>query len=126
MLDGDELPEAQHASELFGGHTQYWDGNQKLGKAIAASLGAPAWTAWDIYLYYPPGATWTGDAPPRPEAMLAQMAGVVVGSPGTLPSTGELPAKLRGRDLVVVGDQADLDALLGRVTTAFVARHPAP
>ena len=112
MVDGDARPEP---SVLFPNQRQLWDGDHYLGKAIAASLGAPSWTAWDVYLFYPPGAH-VGD---KPAAMLAQIAGVVVATPGVLPKTDELPAKLRGRDLVVVGDQDHLSELLGKVVARF-------
>src|SRR2546428_6185621 len=127
MLGGDELPSAIAASETFADRPipQLWDGSQLLGKAIARSLGTPEWTAWDIYLFYAPDATWTEQGPPPPEAMLAQAFGSVVGSPGTLPAVGDqsgLPAKLRDR-VVIVGEQAELAALLGRVANQFAPRH---
>ena len=124
MLDGDELPAAREASARFADRdvSQYWDGAQLLGKHVARGLGAPDWTAWDIYLFYPPGARWGDAGPPAPAAALAQVAGVVVGAPGTLPAVGDqarLPEKLRGR-AVIVGEQPDLPGLLARVADARV------
>ena len=128
MLDGDELPEAITASEQFRDLKvpQFWDGDQRLGHEVSRSLGAPDWTAWDIYLFYPPGAEWTARGLPPPEAALVQAGGVVVGSKGTLPPVvdqSHLPKRLQGR-AEVVGEQSDLETLLSRVGAQFVKRHP--
>jgi hypothetical protein len=127
MLDGDEQPAAVEASARFrDAHApQFWDGAQKLGHEVARSLGAPDWTAWDVYLFYPPGAEWTERGLPPPEVALAQAGGAVVGTPGSLPPAADqarLPEELRGR-AIVVGEQADLDALLAKVVAAFAQRH---
>jgi hypothetical protein len=128
MLDGEELPAALEASKMFRdlSHPQFWDGDQRLDREVARSLGAPRWTAWDIYLFYPPGAEWTDDGLPPPEAVLAQAGGVVVGSQGTLPAVpdqSQLPKRLQGR-AIVVGEQADLEGLLATVADNFVKHHP--
>lgn len=104
---------------------QLWDGSKKLGSEVARSIGAPEWTAWDIYLFYAPGAEWTDQGLPAPEAALAQAGGVVVGTKGTLPPAGDpsfLPKPLAGR-VDVVGEQKNLEALLLRVAESFAARH---
>jgi hypothetical protein len=82
MLDADELPSALTASAAFRDVAvpQFWDGGKLLGNEVARSLGAGGWTAWDIYLFYPPGAEWTDAGIPAPEATLAQAGGVLVGS----------------------------------------------
>lgn len=126
MLDADERAEADDASRSLPGAVQFWDGDKLLGHEVARSLDAAPWTAWDIYLFYPPGAATTDRGLAPPEAALAQVGGVVVGMPGTLPALPDqsrLPPKLAGR-AVVVGEQADLEALLARAATAFAARHP--
>jgi hypothetical protein len=127
MLDGDELPAAAEASERF--HDlpvpQFWDGESKLGKEVGRSIGAPGWTAWDIYLVYPPGAEWTDQGLPPPEAALAQAGGVVVGTIGTLPPVADqshLPKRMGGR-AEVVGEQANLEALLTQVAEPFAKRY---
>jgi hypothetical protein len=130
MLVGDDLPSAKDASEqILGPSTpQFWDGGQRLGKKVAASLGAPGWTAWDIYLFYPPGAEWTANGLPKPEAALIQSNGVVLGLQGTLPPVADqssLPERLHDC-AVVVGEQSDLEGLLAEVTNVFVKRHPHP
>lgn len=127
MLDNDELPSALSASEMFRDLPlpQYWDGDQKLGHEVARSLQADGWTAWDVYLFYPPGAEWTDRGLPPPEAALAQAGGAVVGAKGTLPPDGDqskLPKRLQGR-ADVVGTQANLEDLLSRVAVPFAQRY---
>jgi hypothetical protein len=128
MLDADELPDADEASARFRGLAvpQFWDGSKRLGKEVGRSIGAPEWTAWDVYLFYPPGAEWTDAGLPPPEAALAQAAGVVVGTKGTLPAAGDqsrLPKRMVGR-ADVVGEQANLEALLAAVAGPFAKRYP--
>jgi hypothetical protein len=130
MLDADELPGADEASARFRDLVvpQFWDGSQKLGLEVGRSVGVEGWMAWDVYLFYPPGAEWTDAGLPAPEAALAQAGGVVVGTKGTLAPAGDqgrLPKVMRGR-ADVVGEQAELEALLSRVAEAFVERHAAP
>ena len=129
MLDSDERPAAVRASEMFGdaGVAQFWDGTQLLGKEVARSVGAPQWVAWDIYLFYGPGAEWTDAGLPPPDAALAQASngrgGGVVAARGTLPPRGDqsvLPRWLEGR-AVVAGSYADLPRLLARVARRFAA-----
>ena len=125
MLDDDALASAQRESARFAGVSQFWDGGQRLGHEVATSLGAPSWTAWDVYLFYPPGAQWTDRGLPGPAAALAQAGGVVVATPGTLPPAADqsqLPKKLAGR-AIVVGAQENLAALLAKVGDTFAAGH---
>jgi hypothetical protein len=129
MLDADELAAADEASARFGGLAvpQFWDGSKRLGKEVGRSIGAPEWAAWDIYLFYPPGAEWTEAGLPPPEAALAQAGGVVVGTKGTLPPAGDqsrLPKRMAGR-AEVVGEQANLEALLSGVAEPLAKRYPA-
>jgi hypothetical protein len=128
MLDADELPGAVEASARFRGLdvAQFWDGEKKLGKEVGRSVGARNWVAWDIYLFYPPGAEWADSGLPAPEAALVQAGGVVVGTKGTLPPLDDqsrLPKRMSGR-ADVVGEQADLEALLARVAEPFAKRYP--
>src|SRR5882724_1939810 len=115
MLGGDDLAAAQEASVQFPDAAQFWDGEHKLGAEVTHSLGATDWTAWDIYLFYPPGARWD-DHLPAPAAALVQAKGVVIGTKGTLPRAGEqdaVPMRLRER-ADVVGSQGDITGLLDR------------
>ena len=128
ILASDDLRAALRESEQLvnARAAQFWDGDRKLGREIARSLGTPEWTAWDIYLFYPPGAEWTDRGLPPAGAALAQIGGVVVGSKGTLPplaDQSDLPELLRDR-AEVVGAQSDLDALLAQVAAGAAQRHP--
>jgi hypothetical protein len=129
MVDNDELPAANEASLRFTDvpGRQFWDGEGKLGAEVGRSVGAPGWTAWDIYLFYPPGVEWTDQGLPAPEAALAQAGGVVVGTKGTLPPAADqshLPKRMKER-ADVVGAQADLESLLTQVAEPFAKRYGA-
>jgi hypothetical protein len=62
MLAGDANPEV--ADLLVDSRAKhYWDGDRKLGLAIARLLGrGDGAAAWDIFLVYGPNAAW-GDKP---------------------------------------------------------------
>ena len=119
MLDSDERPAAVQASAMFRAARvpQFWDGTRRLGVEVARSVGAPGWTAWDIYLFHEPGAEWTDAGLPPPAAWLAQAGGRVVAGIGTLPARGEQAAlldALKG-SAVVAGEQVELPRLLAEV-----------
>ena len=62
---------------------------------------------------------------PAPRAGLAQAGGVVVGTKGTLPPIGDqsrLPKTMIGR-ADVVGEQANLEAVLTQVAEPFAKRY---
>ena len=129
MLDSDERPAADEASALFrgGGTAQFWDGARLLGEEVARSIGVHEWIAWDIYLFYGPGAEWTDAGLPVPAAALAQAGnasgGGVIATRGTLPPRGDqagLPAMLRER-AVLAGAYAELPDLLAQVAGRFSA-----
>ena len=127
MHDGDDLRSAVEASAPFRDRpvAQFWDASKRLGHEVGRSVGAPDWTAWDVYLFYPPGAEWTDQGLPSPKAALAQAGGVVVGTKGALPPVGDqarVPNRMRGR-VDVVGEQADLESLLARVAEPFAKRY---
>jgi hypothetical protein len=132
MLDSDERPAADEASGLFGdaGLPQFWDGEQRLGVEVARSVGAPTWVAWDVYLFYRPGAEWTDAGLPPPDAALAQASnergGGVIAARGTLPPRGDqagVPERLAGR-AVMAGTYAELAPLLSEVAARFSASAP--
>jgi hypothetical protein len=126
MLDSDERPAAVEVSAMFRDAVpQFWDGAQLLGKEVARSVGAPSWVAWDVYLFYGPGAEWTDAGLPPPAAALAQAGtgegGGVVATIGTLPARGNqtwIPSRLAGR-VVMAGTYEELPALLGEVARRF-------
>ena len=75
-------------------------------------------------MFYPPGAKWGERGLPRPELAIAQDGGVVVGMLDTLPPQADqsrLLPEFRGK-AVVVGEQANFEALLKQVADKFVAR----
>jgi len=49
----------------------FHDPSKRAGRAFAVSL-LPTGVAWDVYLFYPPGARWE-DYPPRPLAWSHQL-----------------------------------------------------
>ena len=53
--------------------THLYDQHQKVGKAIANSVGWTGKVAWDIYLFYKPNAKWT-DIPPSPSHWMHQLS----------------------------------------------------
>ena len=120
MLDNDERPAADKERASFTGVPQFWDGAQLLGQQLGNQL-APGydWIAWDIYLFYAPGA-----ALDAPTAALAQAGGVVIATPGLLPALPDqsrLPRRFRGH-AVVVGEQAYFGSLLQRAAASFIAK----
>ncbi len=71
VLGSDKRSSVDRAHKLFSKEsraTQYWDGDQDLGKAYGQILELPRGRqlAWDIYFVYAAGVEW-GDAPPMPD-----------------------------------------------------------
>jgi hypothetical protein len=52
--------------------SQFWDGDDLIGAAVAARLQRPGLIAWDIYLSFPAGVRWDGELP-APAAWVHQM-----------------------------------------------------
>jgi hypothetical protein len=68
ILPEDNGDEASKSASLVADAraAHFWDAGKSLPGPFAATLGLPeGWPAWDVYLIYPPGATWQ-DAPPAP------------------------------------------------------------
>lgn len=120
MVDSDERSYATSMSKTFSDKPipQFWDGEHRLGKAIALSMGITGdYIAWDIYLFYPPGAEWTDAGPPPPSKMVTLSMGGVIGLKGTLPPEGDqtrVPKHYVGK-ADVVGKPTDLAVLLGKI-----------
>ncbi len=74
MMSGDTYEAAQKAAGKFRDKRakQFYDPQQLAGRAFAKSLGHGDRVAWDIYLFYPPGALWEA-LPPQPEAFMHQL-----------------------------------------------------
>jgi hypothetical protein len=54
---------------------QYWDGDGWLGDAYGKVLATPG-SAWDVYLLYGRGRSWSGTLPPNPDYWMHQLSGV--------------------------------------------------
>ena len=74
MLPGDSAESAVRQSEVFQDArvVQGWDPHRQIGDIFAGTLKLTR-TAWDVYLLYPPGAEWRGDAPPPPAFWMHQL-----------------------------------------------------
>jgi hypothetical protein len=53
---------------------QYWDGGDALGSAYGRVLPTPETAAWDVYLLYDRGITWTEKDPPKPTFWMHQLS----------------------------------------------------
>jgi hypothetical protein len=124
MLDADEGSEVPYASRNVGLSPQYFDGEMRVGRGLAATIGRRG-PVWDTFMFFPPGAAWTDTGLPPPERAIAQDNGVVVGFADTLPPTpdqAKLPPDLRGKGSVV-GEQSDFENLLRRVVEPYAAKY---
>jgi hypothetical protein len=124
MLDSDDRPSAEAMTSTFADKPipQLWDGERLLGTEVGRSLALDR-VAWDIYLFYPPGAEWTDAGIPPPAKVLAQGFGGVIALKGTLPPKGDqssLP-KPYGDRVEIVGESSELAELLTAVAVPFVA-----
>jgi len=75
MLPTDDRQEAETSSQIIQGPNvqQFYDTDAVSGETFARVLGCPpSGPAWDVYLFYEPGATWA-DAPPAPMRWMHQM-----------------------------------------------------
>jgi hypothetical protein len=131
MLDSDDRDAAVAMTSVYADRSipQFWDGEQLLGLEVSRSMGIEVdRAAWDIYLFYPPGAEWTDAGMPPPAKVIAQSMSVVIGAKGTLPPKGDqsrVPEWAQGR-ADVVGEQSELAALLTEIAVPFIADHDAP
>jgi hypothetical protein len=79
MLAGDAGADVDPAAALVPGApgarvTHFHDPERLVGEAIARSLGGDGQVAWDIYLFYGPGASWDGETPPTPHDWRHQLS----------------------------------------------------
>ncbi len=81
VLPSDDAAAAARASRLFDDPrvTQYHDPAQVAGRAFAEGLLRRP-PAWDLYLFYPAGARWTG-GPPMPASWAHQLSSDRVADP---------------------------------------------
>ena len=81
VLSSDDLKAARSDAELFSGTRvrQFWDAKRSLGIDIASSVSVePSPIAWDIYLFYDPGALF-GHRAPTPLEWVHQLYGAAPG-----------------------------------------------
>jgi hypothetical protein len=127
ILDADEGVAVPTASANVQISPQYFDGAQRIGDQLARTFGASE-PVWDAFYFFPPGATWTPEGLPVPAIAIAQEGGVVIGTPGTLPplpDQSRIAPELRGKALVI-GEQADFEAILMQVAESFTERARTP
>jgi hypothetical protein len=76
MLGGDDEAASRKTSRLLPDARvrHFWSGDQELGKAFQKAMDIPR-VAWDVYLVYPPGVRWEGDAP-VPDSWMHQLRGL--------------------------------------------------
>jgi hypothetical protein len=83
MLRADGEAAASKSAQIFDDVrvTQFYDPTFRSSKVFAKDvLHADGGPAWDMYLYYEPGATWDA-APPKPEEWYHQLSGGKRGDP---------------------------------------------
>jgi hypothetical protein len=128
MVDSDARDAAVAMTSTYADQPipQFWDGERLLGFEVSRSLGIETdRAAWDIYLFYPPGAEWTDAGLPPPAKVIAQSMGVVIGAKGSLPPKGDqsrIPKWAEGR-ANVVGEQSELAPLLTAIVVPFVQKY---
>lgn len=85
MMDADDLEAAeQEAARLdVPGVEHVWDGEKLLGDAFSTILDLQC-SAWDVYLLYAPGVTWSGELPPRPTFWMHQLPSTKGAEPGLM------------------------------------------
>ena len=127
MLGTDDRADADEQSGQFADVSvpQFWDGKKLFGWEVSRSFGITERAAWDIYLFYPPGAEWTDAGLPPAEKAIAQARGGVIGIKGTLPPKGDqsnVPAWGKGM-IDIVGQPPELAELLTTIAVPYVERH---
>lgn len=75
MLPGDSDVTAKDSAKIISHESvrHFYDPDRLSGKAIAESVGWRGKVAWDIYLFYAPGAEWI-EGPPIPAAWMHQLS----------------------------------------------------
>ncbi len=74
MMKGDDVEAAQRVVATFPDArvSHAWDPDRVIGKLAATTLGLKK-TGWDLYLLYPAGVVWEGDALAKPALWMAQL-----------------------------------------------------
>jgi hypothetical protein len=74
LKESDTLEAARRAVVKFADARvkQFFDPQQRAGKAVAEQLGHAGKIAWDFYLFYPQSSEWR-DVAPGPEVYMHQL-----------------------------------------------------
>ena len=74
MMKGDDAGAARQVSDAFPDArvSHAWDADRVIGDLAATTLGLTK-TGWDLYLLYPPGVEWEGNALPKPALWMGQL-----------------------------------------------------
>lgn len=74
MMKEDDFKAARNLGDSFSDArvSHAWDPNRVMGHLTARTLGLTG-TGWDLYLLYPAGVVWEGDALPVPALWMAQL-----------------------------------------------------
>ncbi len=74
MMPGDSAEAADAQSQAFLDQRvpQGWDAERRIGDIFAKTLNL-TWTAWDVYLLYPPNVRWDNKEPPEPPVWMHQL-----------------------------------------------------
>jgi len=78
MLGSDsEMAAVSQAEHAVDGRIQkIWDEKRELGALVSQQMHLSRNPAWDIYLVYPGGVRWKGEAPPLPAFWMHQLQGL--------------------------------------------------
>jgi len=85
---------ALEAAELMSSENRFvlqaWDSQRSIAEELAKTLHLNV-PAWDVYLVYEPGTTWTGETAPAPSFWMHQLGK----RSGADPALHLVPAKLQ-------------------------------
>ncbi len=105
MLDTDDRRAAEAAASIFEPFpsvVQFHDPKAVVGAAVASAIGSPGRTAWDMYLFYPPGVRFEAELPP-PQDWAHQLGQTGWADPSRCYWEEDLPDALRAKMLSLLG-----------------------
>ena len=97
MLPGDSEDAARAATALIPDARahHYFDPDRRAGSALASRMGGEGKIAWDMYLFFTPGAIWE-DEPPLPMDWVHQLGETAWADPARCHRGDDLAAALEG------------------------------
>ena len=95
MMGGDSADSARVEAESFTDDRveHSWDPERRLGELLAKSLDLRG-VAWDVYLLYAPGVTWSADGPPTPTFWMHQLPAAAGADQSGLLNAGQFSREL--------------------------------